>query len=72
MAEQTDLSVKMIARADADGLPADHELRVLAGQFDAATDGFYATPQTVTVQGFMGAWARARKAWCAYSGEALV
>ncbi|MEN6549435.1 MAG: hypothetical protein ABFE07_25600 [Armatimonadia bacterium] len=72
MTVQTDLSAKMLARADADGLPSDHELRRLATQFDEATAGFYAEPQTVPVQKFMGTWARTRRAWCAYSGESLV
>jgi len=69
---ETDLADKMRARADADGLPEDHELRTKAQAFDEAVGGYYATEQTKTVQQFMGAWARARKAWCAYTGEALV
>lgn len=70
MTTQTDLSIKMRARADADSLPADHDLRRLADEFDAATVG--TTPQTVNVMLFMGAWARARRCWCDYSGERLV
>lgn len=66
------LGEKMRKRADADGLPDDHELRVLADKFDGAADGFYAEQQTVTAPAFMGAYARARRAWCAYSGEPLV
>lgn len=62
----------MMARAGNDGLPPDHPLFILGKQFDAAADGFYAEPQTKTVQQFMGAWARARRAWCDYTGEALV
>jgi len=68
----TDLSDKMRARADADGLPADHPLRTEADAFDAATDGFFGTPQTVLVPKYMGTWARARRVWCEYSGEQLV
>ena len=71
-AEQTELSQKMIARADADGLPADHELRRLASEFDEATAGYWGEERTVTPKHFMGCWARARKAWSAYSGERLV
>ena len=71
MSEQTDLSIKIRARADADGLSADHELRAKADAFDAATTGYYSEPQTVAVAQFMGAWARARRAWCGYSGEPL-
>lgn len=68
----TELALQMVARADADNLPADHELRILAHQFEAATKGYFAEEQTITVRSFMGAWARARRAWCAYSGESLV
>ena len=44
----------------------------LANKFDAATAGFYGDPQTVSVQEFLGHFARARKAWCAVTGEPLV
>lgn len=69
---QTDLSRRMTERADADGLPADHELRTKAQAFDEATHGFYGEPQTVPVKQFMGCYARARLAWCHYSGESLL
>jgi hypothetical protein len=69
---QTDLGSKMRARADADGLPSDHDLRVKADAFDEATAGFHASPQTKNVQQFMGAWSRARRSWCDYSGEPLL
>lgn len=59
------LSDKMRASGDA-------HLIDLADKFDAATAGFYSEPQTCTVKEFMGHWARARKAWCAHSGEALI
>lgn len=68
----TDLAEKMVARADADGLPPEHELRIKAAAFDTATAGFYGAEQTVSVAQFMGCWARARKTWCAYSGEPLI
>ncbi len=68
----TDLAIKMRSRADADGLSADHALRTSADAFDAATVGFYSEPQTVTVAKFFGAWARARRSWCDYSGEKLI
>ncbi len=67
-----DLPSRMRAKADADALPANHELRVLADALDAAVVGFYGTPQTVPVSRFVGDWARARKAWCTYTGEPLV
>jgi hypothetical protein len=69
---KTDLSEKMHARANADGLPAAHELRTRAVIFDAAAQGYYADPQTVPVQAFMSAWAKARRAWCLYSGEPMI
>lgn len=53
-----------------DDLPADWIER--ADAFDAATAGFYAEPQTVSVQKFMGAFARARRMWCEATGESLV
>lgn len=68
----TDLATKMRSRADADSLLSDHELRQLADAFDAASHGYFATPQTVHVRPYMAVWARTRKAWCAYSGEPLV
>jgi hypothetical protein len=68
----TDLAQKMRARAGVDALPADHKLRVLADSFDAAAKGFYANPQTVKAPAFFAEWARARRAWCAYSGEPLL
>jgi hypothetical protein len=67
-----ELSKKMLERADRDNLPADHELRVKARAFVDARAGYFGSPQTVTVAQFMGAWARARKCWCAYTGEALL
>lgn len=62
----------MRARADQDGLPPDHALRTLADEFQAAADGFFATPQACSVKGFVGAWTRARRTWCAYTGQPLV
>jgi hypothetical protein len=67
-----DLPSRMRARADADALAADHELRVRADALDAAVNGFYGTPQTTPVSEFVRSWARARKAWCAYTGEPLL
>lgn len=68
----TSLAKDMVARADADGLPADHDLRLKAQAFDEACAGFYATPQTRDVKNFVGHWARARRAWCDYTGEPLL
>lgn len=68
---KTTLADKMRARADRDGLPADHEMRKLADAFDRASVGHLSTPQTVAVRGFFGAWAKARGAWSRYTGEAI-
>ena len=63
---------KMLARADHDALPSDHPLRELALNLEQAASGFFAEPQTVKVAQFVGCWARARRAWCEYSGEPLI
>ena len=68
----TELGRKIVARADADGLPADHELRVKGAAFDKAAAGFYGEPQTYDAKAFFGHWARARKAWCDYTGDPLL
>ncbi len=68
----TNLSEQMIAKANAEKLPADHPLRVLAVKFDEAAEGFYGTPQTKDVKQFLGAYARARRCWCDATGEPLV
>lgn len=65
MSETTNLGDKLRST----GLP---EHVGLADKFESAAIGFYGEPQTVTVAQFLGAFARARKAWCAYSGEPLV
>ena len=43
-----------------------------ADAFDEAAAGFYAQPQTHNAAQFLGAYARARKAWCEATGEPLV
>lgn len=72
MTDKTDLSKWMRERADADELPDDHDLRTLATGFDEAALGFFGEPQTHTVKQFMGAWSRARRAWCDYVGLPLL
>lgn len=62
----TDLGEKIIARADRDGLPVDHPLRVVAENFNEAVASG-AEPRKL-----IGAWARARRLWCEYSGEPLI
>jgi hypothetical protein len=68
----TQLGQQMILRANADGLPSTHELRQRGMEFDDAAKGFLATPQTHNVKQLMGAWARALRVWCEYTGEALI
>lgn len=72
MKEATNLSTRMrnLHAAGTHELP-DNWLE-LADNFDTATAGFYASEQTVNVAQFMGHFARARKAWCAATGEPLV
>lgn len=66
----TNLSNRMRALASTrDDLPPDWLEK--ADAFDAATAGFYSEPQTVSVQKFMGAFARARRMWCEATGEDL-
>jgi len=72
MSELTDLSIKMRSRADTNNLPAEHPLRLHADKFDKAAAGYYSSEPTVTVKSFMGAWARARRAWSDYTGEDLI
>lgn len=69
---ETKLSGIMMERADEDGLSIDHPIRLRAQEFNEACASFYANPQTVNVKKFMGAWARARRIWCEYSGEPLI
>lgn len=68
----TELGRKITARADADGLPVDHDLRAKGAAFDQAAAGFYGEPQTCDVKAFFGHWARARRAWSDYTGEPLI
>lgn len=68
----TKLAEEMIAKADADGLPDDHQLRTKALDFNEAIQGYFSDPQTCDIRKFIGCWARARRAWCDYTGEALV
>ena len=44
----------------------------LADELDAATIGFFSEPQTVSVGEFMRCMIRARKAWCAATGESMI
>lgn len=71
MSKDDPLAPKMRALADS-GHARAAELRELANKLEAARDGAYAEPQTVTVGAMLGAWARARKLWCEVTGEPLV
>lgn len=72
MTPRIDLATRMRARADADQLPADHELRTLADELEQAIDAFFSAPPRITVRKFAAAWARARLVWCNLTGEPLI
>lgn len=69
---KSNLGKLMRARADKDKLPADHLLRTLADRFDLDLNGYMAQERTCTPGQFLSSWAKARRAWCAYSGEQLI
>jgi hypothetical protein len=71
MNKRTALSQAMHALADT-GHARAAELREKADAFDEGAAGFYANPQTITVQSFVGRFARARRLWCDITGEPLV
>lgn len=72
---QPDLDKRMVLRADKDGLPPDHVLRVRARELDEATtkllDG-EPDPDMAKAKRSLGCWARARRAWSEYTGESLL
>lgn len=72
MTPDTALAEKMIAFADQQGFELGHEMREAAAAFDSAAKGYFAVPQTCAVKAFFGRWAKARRIWCKYSGEALL
>lgn len=65
----SDLPSRMIARADLDGLPATHPMRIRAAELDARLD---CEAPGWTAQNMIGAWARARHVWSNYTGEAIL
>jgi hypothetical protein len=65
----TDLSTIVLNRCEQDQLPVDHPLRTLAGQFNEATERAIKDPVLDNSKKLLGAWARLRKEWSAYSGE---
>ena len=62
---KTPLAKQMVERAEMDGIPSDHPLRVYAEEIDEVTHDH-------GVKRLLGRWARARKAWSDYSGEPLI
>ena len=65
-AKAVPLPERMLARANRDKLPEDHELRVLAKELNRLIE------TTAGAALIVPAWARARRAWCRYTGERLV
>lgn len=65
---RTELSKKMLAIADRDNLPVDHEMRLRAKEFDESVN-YYGDG---AAKKLLGAWVRARKAYCRYTGEPLL
>ena len=43
-----------------------------AENFDKATNGYFANPQTVNAPSFIAAYAKARRLWCEATGESLI
>lgn len=54
------------------GHPRATELKDLADQLDAASEGFYAEPQTCRVERLAGCWTRARRIYAEVTGEARI
>jgi|GEM_PF-2020225 len=69
---ETELSGRMrrLHREGAEGLPENW--LELADKFDQASADFFHTPRKIEAKQFMGHFARARRAWCDYTGEPLV
>jgi len=67
----TILADKMIKLAE-EGHPRSQELREKASAFEEAAKGFYASPQTATVEHFMDCWARARTLYAACSNKHIM
>lgn len=59
-------------RALAETHPRGQELRDCADTLERHAAGFFAEPQTIPVHRMIGAWARARRLWCACTGEPLI
>jgi hypothetical protein len=59
---------EMFGIADRDKLPGDPPVRIKAMELKETIDG----KETPTPQRFLGAWARAKRAYCDYTGTFLV
>lgn len=70
----TELAKKMIAIADRDNLPEDHELRVKALEFEEIYRKFFHfnEPDETTTKQFLGTWTKARKAFAKYTGTDIL
>lgn len=74
---ETTLAKEMIELADKDGLPAHHELRMAAQQFDEASIAVFAEnqPQPVPlplIKKMLGSWAKAARVMSDYAGTQLI
>jgi hypothetical protein len=68
----TDLSTIVLQRCEQDRLPAEHPLRKLANDFNVASAAVIKEATLDSSKKMLGAWARLRKEWSAYSGEPLI
>jgi hypothetical protein len=59
---------EMFEIADRDKLPGDHPMRIKAAELKEAVGG----KEMPTPKHLLGAWARARRAYCDYTGTPLV
>lgn len=73
---KTELGQRVLARADEDCLPVNHELRSLVMKFEQASTDLYsphgpADPKAAT-KSMLGSWTRLKRAWSNYSGDPLI
>jgi hypothetical protein len=66
------LAEAMRERADADGLPADHDVRTTADKLEDAAKAAWSDGTPDKIREMLRWWARARIAWNKYSGEPLI
>lgn len=72
MEPRDSLADRMRARADADGLPASHDVRTTADKMERAAEVAGREGGVDNVRAMLSAWVRARKAWNAYTGEPII